>query len=105
MNNLFSKKTLCLITVIACLLIITIPTVYKVIKDHQTKLYAVLEKAIVEASEKCWNKGDCKNETITLKELYDLKYLEKQINPVTKKVYDQASTITKRNKKIELNLK
>lgn len=105
MNNLFSKKTLCLLSVIACLLIITIPTIYKVIKDHQTKLYDVLEKEIIEASEKCWNKGDCEADTITLKELYDLKYLEKQIDPVTKKVYKEDSTIIKTDKKIELNLK
>lgn len=105
MNDFLSKKNLCLVTIIACLLIIAIPTIYKVINNHQTKLYAVLEKEIIEASEKCWYKGDCKSETITLKELYNLKYLDKQIDPVTKKVYDEDSTITKSDKKIELILK
>lgn len=105
MNNIFSKKTLCLITLVACLSIITIPTIYKVLKDHQTKLYSVLEKRIIEAAERCWNKNDCTSDVITLKELYNLNYLNKQADPVTKKVYDDDSTIKKRDKKIELSLK
>lgn len=105
MNNYFPKKTLKLITGIAVLLIIFIPTTYKVIKNHQDKLYAVVEKEIVEAAEKCWNANECQNNEITLKELYDLKYLEKQIDPISKKVYDENSKIIKTNEKIELHLK
>ena len=87
------------------LLIILIPTTYKVIKDHHTKLKSVVEKEIIDSAKKCWNSGQCKKDEISLKELYELKYLDKQIDPITKKVYDETSKITKKNNKIELNLK
>ncbi len=105
MNNYFPKKTISLITGLSILLILFIPTTYKVIKDHQNKLYAVVEKEIIEAAKNCWNKGVCEKDEITLKELYDLKYLKKQVDPITKKVYDYNSKIIKKNEKIELLLK
>lgn len=103
--NMISKKHLVCITILSVLLIITIPTVYKVINNHRTKLYAVVEKEIIEAAENCWNNGDCIEDEITLKKLYDLKYLEKQSDPITKKIYEEDSTIKRNDKKIELNLK
>lgn len=105
MNSVMSKKTLILITIISCTLVIMIPTIYKVLIDHRNKLYLSVEKEIKEAAEKCWDEKKCQNETITLKELYSLDYLEKQIDPISKKVYEEDSLIKKINGKIELNLK
>lgn len=103
--NMISKKHLIYLTILAVLLIITIPTVYKVIKNHRTKLYAVVEKEIIEAAEKCWNEEKCIDNEIELEMLYKLDYLEKQSDPITKKVYDEDSKIIKNDKKIELILK
>lgn len=105
MNNVLSKKTLGFVTIISCLLIIMLPTIYKVFINHKNKLYIVVEKEIIEAAEKCWAENKCLTNVITLKELYDLNYLEKQIDPMTKKVYENDSTIKKTKQKIELNLK
>ncbi len=103
--NIINKKHLIYLTILAVSSIVIIPTIYKVITDHQAKLYDVVEKEITEAAEKCWNKKECTTDEITLKILYDLKYLEKQSNPINKKVYDEDSIIKRKNGKIELNLK
>lgn len=104
MNNFLKKKYIIFLTIIAILLIVSIPTLYKVIKNYHNKLYTVVEKEITEAAIRCWNKQDCNKDTILLKDLYELDYLEKQINPVTKKVYDYNSTITKKGKNVVLDL-
>lgn len=101
MNN----KHLILLTGLASLLIVLIPTIYKVVKDYQTKLISVVEKEITEAALNCWNEDKCTDDEITLDDLYQLKYLDKQINPINKKVYDGSSKIIKKDKKIELKLK
>lgn len=90
------NKVIIYTTIIAIILIIGIPTIYKVVKNHHTKLYTISEKRIIEAAKKCWNEDKCKNDTITLKDLYDLKYLEKEANPVTKKYYAESSKIIKK---------
>ena len=97
--NMISKKYLISLTILSIILIITIPTVYKVIKDHRIKLYAVVEKEIIEAAEKCWNEEKCISDEIELKTLYELSYLEKQSDPITKKVYEGNSKIIRIIKK------
>lgn len=72
-------------------------TTYKVVDNHNDKLLLVKEKYIVETAKKCQIEKKCNNDTITLKELYDLKYLEKQINPVTKEYYSEESYVTLKN--------
>jgi len=83
-------------TVIAIIFIIGCPTIYKVVKNHNDKLYKITEKRIIEAAKKCWNEEKCTPNETTLKELYDFKYLEKQANPVTKKYYNDLSKIIKK---------
>ena len=58
---------------------------------------SVEEKYIIEAAKKCKIEKECNNDTITLKELYDLKYLEKQVNPVTKEYYSEDAYVTLKN--------
>ena len=97
MVKIMSKnKVIIYTTIVALILIIGIPTIYKVIKNHNAKLYEVTEKRIIEAAKKCWNESKCQTDTITLKELYELDYLEKEANPVTKKYYSENSKIIKK---------
>lgn len=105
MNSVIPKKTLIFVTIISCILVIMVPTIYKVLTDHRNKLYSSVEKEIKEAAEKCWNEEKCEKDIITLKELYLLNYIDKQIDPISKKVYQEDSSIKKVNGKIELNLK
>ena len=90
------NKVIIYTTIIALIFVIGCPTIYKVVKNHNNKLYMITEKRIVEAAKKCWNEDKCTGETITLKDLYNNKYLEKQADPITKKYYSESSKITKK---------
>ena len=83
------------ITLVAIVLIIAIPTTYTVIKKHNEKLIKVVTNRIEYKAKKCYYDEICKNEKITLKDLYDNKYLEKESNPVTKEYYNENSYVTK----------
>ena len=74
-------------------IIISFITTFKVIKNHQEKLLLVSEKRITEAAIKCLNEKKCSDNKITLKDLYNFNYLEKEINPITKEYYSELSYI------------
>lgn len=89
-----SNKIVIYITIIACLLLIGCPTLYKVINQNHERLYEVNHKLIIEAAKKCFYDNKCENNKITLKELYEKDYLEKGIiDPVTKIVYNENSYV------------
>lgn len=72
-------------------------TSFKVVKDHQEKLILVEEKYIIEQAKNCINEKKCTDEKVTLKTLYDLDYLKKQVNPVTKEYYSEDAYVTCKN--------
>ena len=89
-----TNKIVIYITILAIVIIVACPTFYKVIKENHRKLYVVNNKLITEAAEKCYYEKQCKNNTITLKELYEKEYLEEGISdPVTKIVYNTNSYV------------
>ena len=89
-----SSKIIIYLTVIACIFIIAIPTLYKVISENHRKLYIVTNKRVIEAAQKCFYDEKCLSTKITLKELYKNGYLnEKVIDPVTKIVYSDDSYV------------
>lgn len=89
-----TNKIVIYITIVALIIMIACPTFYKVVKDNHEKLYVVTNKLIIEAAEKCYYEGNCENKKITLKELYEKKYLtEKVIDPVSKIVYEESSYV------------
>lgn len=87
------NKIVIYITTISIILIVALPTLYKVIKQNHDRLYLVSEKDIIESAENCYFDSKC-SKKVTLKELYDNKYLEKgMIDPVTKEVYLDSSYV------------
>ena len=89
-----SSKIIIYLSIIACIAIVGIPTLYKVISENHRKLYIVTNKMVIEAAEKCYYDDKCKSTKVTLKELYDNSYLtEKIIDPVTKEVYADNSYV------------
>lgn len=82
-------------TIIIIIALITSVTIYKVIKKHNDNLMLVSEKYIIEKAQKCYIEKKCTEESVTLKSLYDLNYLEVQVNPVTKEYYKDTSYIIK----------
>ena len=91
------NKVIINITIVAIILIILIPTVYNIIKKHNDRLIMVTEKRIEEAAKNCYLKDICKDNKITLKVLYDNKYLEKESNPITKEYYNEESYVLVKN--------
>ena len=82
------------ITIISIVLIIGIPTLYKVINKNHDRLYLVNEKLAVEAAQKCFIDEKCIDTKITLDQLYKNKYLSEQlIDPVTKAIYNKGSYV------------
>lgn len=88
-------------TIIAIVLIILIPTIYTIVKKHNDRLISVTNKRIEEAAKECYLEGVCLEEKISLKKLYDNKYLEKESNPITKEYYNEDSYVERKDKKFE----
>ena len=81
------------------ILLLIIATTIKIIKDHNDKLIDVVEKEIKSAAIQCYYESKC-NEKITLRELYQLKYLEDEVSdPITKEIYNQESYVEKKDDK------
>ena len=91
-------------TIIIIVLMIGIPTFINIKKDHEDKLIKVSENRIKEAAKKCFLENKCTGDNTTLQNLYDLGYLETQVNPISKKYYDSSSVIKYENRKIILDL-
>ena len=88
-------KRIIIITFCTILIIIFSLTTFKVVRNHQLHLFEVSEKRIIEAAKKCIYQKKCKELPITLEKLYDLNYLDKEINPITKEYFNKDSYIKK----------
>lgn len=89
-----TNKIIIYITIIFVVLLISVPTIYKVINDNHEKLYLVTEKLIKESAERCVYEGVCKSSKVTLKELYEYRYIKDQLmDPVTKAIYKDSSYV------------
>ena len=88
------------IAVIAGMIII--PTIYKIHIEHNEHLLLVVEEEFHYYAKKCYLNDEC-SEIVTLKELYDLNYLEERLtNPITKRYYDENSSINLDTREIDL---
>lgn len=88
-------------SIIIIIILISIPTIYKVIKNHNDTLNEVVLKEIIESAKKCYAEEVCVNDKITLKELYDNDYLEKVSNPITKEYYNESSYVKRTDNSYE----
>ena len=73
------------------ILLITV-SAYKAEKNHEEKLYHVLNSKIKESALECYLKKECVDK-ITLEELYQKKYLKELFDPVTKEKLDNNMCI------------
>ncbi len=94
-----TNKIIVISSIIIIILIIGIPTTYKVIKNHNQNLSKVVEDKIIEKAKECYYDKKCLNEKITLKELYDNKYLAKISDPISKEYYNENSYVERKNNK------
>lgn len=97
-------KKISFLLIIIAVLLITSFTAYKVITRHNQNIMLVSEKRIVEAAKRCLNEDNCEGNKITLATLYTQKYLEQEINPLTKEIYnDNSYVLVDENKFIIVN--
>ena len=76
-------------------------TAYKVISEHNKKVLIVEAKYIISQAKKCYYDDVCTDDKITLQELYNHNYLERQVNGVTKEYYNNESYIIKKGNDFE----
>lgn len=96
------NKKVIILTVAVIAGMIIIPTIYKIHTNHNEKLLLVVEKEFSYYAKQCYLNDECSS-TVTLKELYDLEYLEEKLtNPINKKYYDESSSINLDTKEVDL---
>lgn len=87
-------------------LVIGIPSIYKVVQQHQKAIYTVNEKLIIEKAKECYYKKECTDNKVTLSELYEKKYLTDTIvDPKSKEEYDKLSYVLIEKEKSTFYLK
>jgi len=80
-------------TILLLILMIAIPSTYKVIHTHYERLRQNTTKKIIEAAKDCYYNNSCIEEKITLAEIYEKTGLPTMSNPITKKIYNEASYV------------
>ncbi|HOP65498.1 MAG TPA: hypothetical protein PLX66_00515 [Bacilli bacterium] len=90
-----TNKFIVYITILALILIIGIPTYLKVNKNYQERAILTIENKIKIKAVQCWNENKCPNNIIYLNDLYDLNYLDKVINPLTKEEINKEAYVEK----------
>lgn len=96
------NKKVVIISVIIILAIISIPTAYKVVTNHQKNLYKVVNNKIIESAKRCYYDEVCQDEKITLEFLYQNNYLEEKVNdPVSKEYYNELSYVIRNDDNYE----
>lgn len=81
-------------TSLIVVLLIGIPSTYKVIKKHNERMLKNTTQKIVEAAKDCYYNDSCVTEEITLEEIYEKTGLPEMYNPVTKKIYNEKSYVS-----------
>lgn len=82
------------ITCLIIILIIAIPSTYKVITKHNERLLKNTIQKIVDTARDCYYNSSCVDDKITLKELYEKMSLTPIYNPITKKIYNEESYVS-----------
>lgn len=95
-------KKIILVIFLLLLIILIAFTVYKLNERHKYKLYDVLYSEIKYSAKQCYLKKECKSSTITLKDLYEKKYLDRLYDPISKEELNDNIKIIIKNDKIEI---
>ncbi len=89
------KNRLCIYcTILIILIIIAVPSTYKVITRHNERMLKNTIQKIVESAKDCYYNDSCIEDKITLEELYEKTGLPIMNNPVTKKIYNEKSYVS-----------
>ena len=102
MERINNNRIWVLVTGVIIILLIAIPAFIKVYNKHRVLLYNSTIDNIKYKALKCYREDNC-GTTITLQELYDLKYSTTLVNPLTKEIYDSNTTLTIKGDEVIFN--
>ncbi len=88
------NKIIIYATALILVLLIAIPSTYKVVKKHNDRLLKNTIQKIEETAKDCYYNNSCVEERITLTELYEKTGLTTMSNPITKKIYNEESYVS-----------
>ena len=84
------NKIIAILTVIAAILIVALPTLFKIYWGYEERTFLVASNKVLESASDCYRASDCHGE-VTIKELRSKGYLvEPVINPRTKTYFDES---------------
>ncbi len=84
-------------TTLLLILLIAIPSTYKVVHRHNERMLRNVTKKIEETAKDCYYNNSCIEDKITLGEIYEKTGLQTMSNPITKKVYSEESYVDVNN--------
>jgi len=91
------------IAIIISLVIIIIGSINKILNNHNEKALYAMKSKVEYYAKRCYLENNCKD-TITLKELYEKKYItEEVVNPITKEIISEDLEINYENDSIIIN--
>ncbi len=97
------NKKIIILTIFIIIGMIVLPTIYKININHHNNLIKVVEKEFLYEANLCYNSNKCNKKVVTLKELYEKKFLTTKLtNPLTKKYYSEDSTVNIDTLKVNL---
>ena len=99
-----SKFGIFITTLLLLIIVLTTVSIIRLNEEHEEKLIYSMETKIQYYAKRCYLENNCKD-TITLKDLYDRKYLTQVVHPVTKEIVDETTTIVFVNNEIIINWK
>lgn len=83
------NKIIAFVTVIAAILIVVLPTIFKIYQGYEERTFQVAAKKILESASDCYKDGVCINQIMTIDELKKTGYLKEDvINPRTRTYFE-----------------
>ena len=92
MGSKISNFSLISLAISISVLIIIIASIAYISDKHRERLIYAMESKIEYFAKRCYLENNCTGE-ITLNDLYEKKYLEEVVNPVTKEILDKDMKI------------
>lgn len=100
------SKIILILFIIVIIFVVLFASYRRIYKEHEAKLIKVTTNKVVEAGKKCYLDNKCKGNSVTIKELKELGYLEKDIiNPLTKELLNEDLVVTYKNKECSFKLR
>lgn len=87
------SKFLSFLLIVLMILLVGYKAGMVVKKNHEDKMWLVLDKKVTEKAHQCYIDGKCTNKTVTISYLIANEYLINVVNPVTKEVINTSSYV------------